>query len=45
MPSTDVGAEVWRNQASNCWPWVRSLTQLPVAVTHSPAEIAAGRPG
>jgi hypothetical protein len=25
MPSTDVGAEVLRNHALNCWPWVRSL--------------------
>ena len=25
-------------------PWVRSLTQLPVAVTHSPAEMVAAWP-
>src|SRR6266851_7293383 len=30
IPSTDAGAEVLRNRALNCWPWVRSLTQLPV---------------
>src|SRR6266571_8998031 len=40
MLSTDVGAEVLRNRALNCWPWVRSLTQLPDAVTHSPAGMA-----
>jgi hypothetical protein len=43
IPSAEVGAEVWRNRALNCWPWVRSLTQLPVAVTHSPGEIAGCR--
>src|SRR5205823_8168363 len=37
----DVGAEVFRNFALNCWPWVRSLTHSPEAVIHSPAEIAA----
>src|SRR6266567_2296370 len=26
MPSTEVGAEVLRKRALNCWPWVRSLT-------------------
>ena len=26
----------------NCWPWVRSLTQSPVAVIHSPAEMVGG---
>jgi hypothetical protein len=26
----------------NYWPWVWSLIQLPVAVTHSPAEISGG---
>src|SRR6266550_1868851 len=40
----DVGVEVLRNRALNCWPWARSLTQLPDAVTHSPAEIAAAWP-
>jgi hypothetical protein len=32
MPSFDVGVEVLRNRALNCCPWVRSLTQSPVAV-------------
>ena len=41
MPSIDVGAEVRRNRALNCCPWVRSLTHSPVAVIHSPAEIVA----
>ncbi len=41
MPSTEVGAEVLRKPALNCWPWVRSFTQSPAAVIHSPAEIAA----
>ena len=44
MPSTELGAEVLRNWALNCWPWVRSLTQPPVAVIHSPAEIVAAWP-
>ena len=44
MPSSDVGAEVFRNRARNCRPWVRSLTQSPEAVTHSPAEIIAACP-
>src|SRR5271170_4144067 len=26
MPSTEVGADVRRNRALNCWPWVRSST-------------------
>ena len=29
MPSIEVGAEVFRNRALNCWPWVRSLTHSP----------------
>ena len=29
MPSSELGAEVLRNWALNCWPWVRSLTQPP----------------
>jgi hypothetical protein len=41
MPSTDVGAEVLRKRALNCCPWVRSLTQSPAAVIHSPAEMMA----
>jgi hypothetical protein len=44
IPSREVGAEVLRNRALNCGPWVWSLTQLPVAVAHSPAEIAAAWP-
>src|SRR5258708_26451458 len=44
MPSIDVGAEVFRNRALNCWPWVRSLTHSPDAVIHSPAEIVAAWP-
>jgi hypothetical protein len=44
MPSVDVGAEVRRNRALNCCPWVRSLTHSPVAVIHSPAEIIAAWP-
>ena len=31
-------------RALNCWPWVRSLTQSPEAVIHSPAEIVAAWP-
>ena len=38
MPSSDVGAEVLRNRALNCWPWVLSLVQSPETVIHSPAE-------
>ena len=44
MPSSDVGSEVFRNFALYCWPWVRSLTHSPDAVTHSPAEITAACP-
>jgi hypothetical protein len=44
MPSTDVGSEVLRNRALNCCPWVRSLTQSPDAVIHSPADIVAACP-
>jgi hypothetical protein len=44
MPSIEVGAEVRRKRALNCWPWVRSLTHSPVAVIHSPAEIVAAWP-
>ena len=40
MPSAEVGGDVRRNRALNCWPWVRSLTQSPDAVTHSPALTA-----
>src|SRR6516225_6363034 len=34
MPSADVGAEVRRKRALNCWPWVRSLTHWPEAMIH-----------
>src|SRR3954462_8911810 len=44
MPSVEVGAELRRKRALNCWPWVRSLTHSPEAVTHSPAEIVAACP-
>jgi NTE family protein len=37
MPSADVGGDVRRKRALNCWPWVRSLTHSPEAVIHSPA--------
>ena len=42
MPSIDVGAEVFRNRALNCWPWVRSLIHSPEAVIHSPARDRRG---
>src|SRR5215813_6022481 len=41
MPSAEVGGDVRRNRALNCWPWVRSLTHSPEAVIHSPAEMVA----
>src|SRR5947209_6424639 len=44
MPSMDVGAEVRMKRDLNCWPWVRSLTHSPDAVTHSPAAITAAWP-
>ena len=44
MPSIDEGAEVFRNRARNCPPWVRSLVHSPEAVTQSPAEIVAAWP-
>ena len=44
IPSIDVGAEVFRNRARNCWPCARSLTHSPEAVIHSPAEIDAAWP-
>ncbi len=31
MPSAEVGGDVRRNLALNCWPCVRSLTQSPEA--------------
>jgi hypothetical protein len=39
MPSAEVGGDVRRNRALNCWPWVRSLTHSPEAVIHSPAAM------
>src|SRR6516225_8814453 len=44
MPSIDVGAEVCMKRDLNCWPWVRSLTHSPDAVTYSPAAITAAWP-
>ena len=44
MASIDAGAEVFRNRARNCRPWVRSFVHSPEAVTHSPAEIIAAWP-
>src|SRR5262250_585333 len=44
MPSADVGGDVRRNRALNCWPWVRSLIHSPDAVIHSPAAIVAACP-
>src|SRR6202030_2112286 len=44
MPSMDVGAEVRMKRDLNCWPWARSLTHSPDAVTHSPAAITAAWP-
>src|SRR6201987_1198850 len=44
MPSMDVGAEGRMKRDLNCWPWVRSLTHSPDAVTHSPAAITAAWP-
>src|SRR5262249_61988686 len=44
MPSAEVGGDVRRNRALNCWPWVRSLTHSPEAVIHSPAEMVAAWP-
>jgi len=39
-----VGAVAFSNEARNCRPWVRSLAQLPLACTNSPAEISAAWP-
>jgi len=38
MPSAEVGGDVRRNRALNCWPWMRSFIHSPEAVIHSPAE-------
>src|SRR5664279_3392297 len=43
-PSTELGADVLRNRALNCWPCVRSLVHSPDAVIHSPAEMMAACP-
>src|SRR5882757_10615165 len=44
MPSTVVGAVALRNEALNWTPCVRSLTQVPLAWTNSPAAIIAAWP-
>src|SRR4249920_1002642 len=44
MPSAEDGGDVRRKRALNCWPWVRSLTQSPEAVIHSPAAMVAAWP-
>src|SRR5271169_52324 len=44
IPSTVVGAVAFRNEALNWTPCVRSLTQVPLTWTNSPAEIIAAWP-
>src|SRR5689334_9481882 len=44
MPSSVVGWVALTKAALNCRPWVRSLIQVPLACTHSPAEIRAAWP-
>jgi hypothetical protein len=44
MPSSVVGGAARRKAALNWTPWVRSLTQVPLAWTNSPALIAAAAP-
>src|SRR5271163_253057 len=44
IPSIELGAEVLRKRALNCWPCVRSLVHSPDAVIHSPAEMMAACP-
>src|SRR5215475_4219160 len=44
MPSIELGAEARRKRALNCCACVRSLTQSPLAVIHSPGEIVAAWP-
>ena len=44
IPSAEVGGDVRRNRALNCWPCVRSLTHSPDAVIHSPAARVAACP-
>ena len=43
-PRANVGGVAFRNVALNCRPWVRSLTQVPLICTHSPAETLAAWP-
>jgi hypothetical protein len=38
MPSSVVGGAARRKAALNCRPWMRSVTQEPVAWTNSPAR-------
>src|SRR5271165_3840644 len=44
IPSIELGAEVLRKRALNCWPCARSLIHSPDAVIHSPAEMTAAWP-
>src|SRR6476619_2958049 len=44
MPSSVVGGLALRKPALNCRPWVRSLIQLPLICTHSPAAMLAAWP-
>src|SRR5271169_3203478 len=44
IPSSVVGGLVFRKDARNCWPWVRSFTQVPLIWMNSPALISAARP-
>src|SRR3954451_9917184 len=44
IPSSVVGGAERRKAALNWRPWTRSLTQVPLAWTNSPAPIAAAAP-
>ena len=44
MPAAPVGGVAFMTCALNCRPWVRSVIQVPEAVTNSPAPIVASRP-
>src|SRR5271165_4368789 len=44
IPSIELGAEVLRKRALNCWPRARSVIHSPDAVIHSPAEMTATWP-
>ncbi len=44
MPSSVVGRAARSNAALNCTPWLRSLTQRPLAWTNSSALIIAAAP-